>query len=117
MPWARSGELGVGRLGVVERFADQGLALFRVLAPQRPVGELQQDHRLDQSLLRAVVDLADDAASLGVRRLDYSRAGGTHLLHADALVLPAVWAAPPAASVARRPQRQARAVGDDGGDQ
>ena len=55
-------QLLVRLLHVLERLGDQRLRVI-VGAPERPLGQLERDDAVDEPLLRAVVQVADDAAA------------------------------------------------------
>jgi hypothetical protein len=61
-PVCQLAELVVGLLGVHASFGHQRLCI--VLVPlERPLGEVERDHRVDESLLRAVVEVPYEAAT------------------------------------------------------
>jgi hypothetical protein len=100
-PAGQLAQLHGGLLGLLERLGDQR---GRVVGPvaERALGELERDDRVDEALLRAVVDVADQAAPLFVGRREHAGALRLERLHADARGL-----------VDAGLRRVAQAVGDD----
>ena len=66
MPWASSRSSAVASARVVERLRDERVGAAPSPARHRLVGDVERHDRVDESLLRAVVQVADDATALVV---------------------------------------------------
>ena len=80
-PVGQLAQLGVALLRVVERLGEQRLRLLASVA-ERPLRELERDDRVDQALLGAVVEVADDPPARLVARGEHARAGRGELIAA-----------------------------------
>src|SRR3954469_25106219 len=71
-----------------ERLVEQFRRVVAALV-ERPPRQLERDHRLDEALLRAVVQIADDPPALVVDGGGDARAGAaSNLVGGEALLLP-----------------------------